>query len=80
MRGFTYGRSCFSYEAVGISQFRLDEEVVEERIYNSLHPLRGPAGKDGEDAIQVVIISSNGMIFRSGDPSVCIILMANLNR
>ncbi len=77
-RGFIYGRSCFSYEAVGISQFRLDEEVVEERIYNSFHPLRGPAGKDGEDAIQVVIISSNGMIFRSGDPSFVTTLEARV--
>lgn len=77
-RSFTHSGKAFTYEAVGISAFSLDEDVIEERIQDSLHPIRGPSGKDGEDAIQVVIISSNGMIFRSNDASFVTTLEARV--
>lgn len=77
-RTFTDSGKAFTYEAVGITGFHLDEDVIEERIQDTLHPIRGPSGKDGEDAIQVVIISSNGMIFRSNDTSFVTTLEARV--
>lgn len=77
-RSFKTTLKTFTYEAVGISGFNLDKEVIEERIFNTLHPIRGPAGKDGEDAIQVVIISTNGMIFRSNDKAFVTTLEARV--
>ena len=63
-RSYKYQGTAFTYEAVGISEFNLDKEVIEERIYNTAHPIKG---ENGKDAIQVVVLSSSGTIYRRGD-------------
>ena len=74
-KSYMYNGSSFSYEAVGISEFDLDKEVIEERIYTSNHPIKGDAGKD---AVQVVILASSGTIYRSNDTSYENVLTARV--
>lgn len=72
--------SVWSYGAVGIARFSLDDEVTVQRTKDSLAPVSGNGrdGRDGEDSITVCILSTNGLIFRRSDPSFTTKLMAKV--